>query len=97
MCNFLCVFNNSQEDKACYIHICAQLEQEEMASDIAQMPPKIADLNARFIMICDKIHFPPSTTARCNRIDGSRMREISLKDINWPNNEIIMSGDIMRT
>ncbi len=62
MCNCLSVsvLNDSQEEKACYMHICAQLKQEEKASDIAQLPPKIADVNARFIMICDKTHFPPS-------------------------------------
>ncbi len=60
MCNCLCILFNSQEEKACYIYICAQLIQEEKASEIAQLPPKIADVNARFLMICDKVHFPPS-------------------------------------
>ncbi len=41
------------------MHICTQLKQEEKASEIAKLPPKIADVNARFIMICDKFHFPP--------------------------------------
>ena len=61
VCVIICVFLiNSLEEQACYLHICAQLKQEEKASEIAQLPPKIADANARFIMICDKVHFPPS-------------------------------------
>ncbi len=47
VCDCLSISNNSQEDKTCYINICAKLKNEERASDIAQLPPKIADLNAR--------------------------------------------------
>ncbi len=59
MFNDLCLLFNSQEEKACYIHIYVQLKQEEKASEIEQLPPKIADVNAQFIMICDKVHFLP--------------------------------------
>ncbi len=29
VCDCLSVLNKSQEDKTCYIHVCAQLRQEE--------------------------------------------------------------------
>ncbi len=58
---------------------------------MAQLPSKIADLNARFS------GFLRASTARRNIRGRGRMREISLKDIDWSNDVTIRSGDIEST